>query len=435
DAIANGIGMVHQHFMLVPNFSVLDNIMLGSEGGMLLKKGRAETLKVLDRLEAEYDMSVDHDTDVGDQPVGRQQRVEILKALKSGARILILDEPTGVLTPQEAESLFRMLETLKDSGVTILLITHKLAEIMAVTDNVSIMRGGTMVGHRSTADTGPEELAELMVGRKVLLQVDKGVSAPGEVCLEVAGLGCASQTGSRLLSDISFSVRAGEILGVAGVAGNGQSELLEAIAGMRVPSAGSITILGQEISGESATDPHRMRTLKLAHIPEDRQKHGLVLNFDAKENSILGYHNSTLAGAGHLLDTSAVTSHCEALMATYDVRPPNPQLPAKSFSGGNQQKLVIAREMNAAPKVLVVGQPTRGVDIGAIEFIHKQLIALRDAGCAILLVSVELEEILGLADRILVMNNGHQVGIIDRNEADEQTLGLMMAGIAKGKAA
>ena len=435
DAIAKGIGMVHQHFMLVPNFSVLDNVMLGSEGGMLLKKGRTETLEVLDRLEAEYDMSVDHDSSVGDQPVGRQQRVEILKALRSGARILILDEPTGVLTPQEADSLFRMLGTLKDSGVTVLLITHKLVEIMAVTDSVSIMRQGTMVAHRQTADTSPQELAELMVGRKVLLQVDRGVSKPGETYLDVSGLGCLSRDGARLLTDISFAVRSGEILGVAGVAGNGQSELLEAIAGMRVPNDGSITVLGETITGQSATDPERMRSLKLAHIPEDRHKHGLVLGFEARENSILGYHNTALGGTGRLFDRTAVTRHCEALMATYDVRPPDPALPAKSFSGGNQQKLVIAREMDAAPKVLVVGQPTRGVDIGAIEFIHKQLIALRDAGCAILLVSVELEEIIGLSDRILVMNNGRQVGIIDRDEADERTLGLMMAGIAKGEAA
>ncbi len=435
DAIANGIGMVHQHFMLVPNFSVIDNLMLGSEGGFLLKQGRADTLQDLDRLEAEYDMAVDHDTDVGDQPVGRQQRVEILKALRSGARILILDEPTGVLTPQEADSLFRMLKTLKESGVTVVLITHKLTEIMSVTDNVSIMRQGTMVGHCRTAETSPEELAELMVGRKVLLQVDRGSAAPGEVCMEVAGLGCTNKNGAALLRDISFSLRAGEILGVAGVAGNGQSELLEAIAGMRAPQHGSISILGETISSTNATDPERMRALKLAHIPEDRHKHGLVLGFEARENAILGYQNTDLCGSGRLLDREAVTRHCQALMETFDVRPPNPRLPVKSFSGGNQQKLVIAREMDAAPKVLVVGQPTRGVDIGAIEFIHKQLIALRDAGCGILLISVELEEILGLADRIMVMNNGRQVGIVERSQADEQVLGLMMAGIAPGEAA
>ncbi len=435
DAIDQGIGMVHQHFMLVPNFTALENVMLGSEGGMLLEKGRADTLSTLDRLAEDFGMSVDLDAMVGDLAVGLQQRVEIIKALKGGARILILDEPTGVLTPQEAESLFSILKTLKDSGVTILLITHKLAEIMTVTDNVSIMRNGRMVGHRKTSETTPAELAELMVGRKVLLRVDKGESKSGEIRLAVADLGCTSAQGARLITDISFEVRAGEILGVAGVAGNGQSELLEALSGMRAPSAGSITILGEAISAHQASDPERLRAVGLAHIPEDRHKHGLILGFEARENTILGYHNSAIGGAGRLFDRQAVTSHCQALMDTYDVRPQNPVLSGKNFSGGNQQKLVIAREMNAAPQVLVVGQPTRGVDIGAIEFIHKQLIGLRDAGCAILLVSVELEEILSLSDRILVMNNGRQVGIVARDEADEQTLGLMMAGIPADNAA
>ena len=435
DAIAHGIGMVHQHFMLVPNFTVLENVMLGSEGGMLLAEGREETLGTLQKLADEYGMTVDADALAGDLPVGLQQRVEIIKALKGGAKILILDEPTGVLTPQEAVSLFKILETLKQDGVTILLITHKLEEIMAATDTVSIMRQGEMVGHRTTAETNPEELAELMVGRKVLLRVDKGTSTPGEVKLSVDGLNCTSPEGVRLISDISFKVRAGEILGVAGIAGNGQSELLEALAGMRPPTAGTIKILGQSITADGHTDPQVMRQVGLAHIPEDRHRFGLVLGFEARENAILGYHYGGQTGAGRLIDSKGVTAHCQDLMGAHDVRPDNPHLAAKNFSGGNQQKLVIARELDAAPGVLIVGQPTRGVDIGAIEFIHKELIALRDSGAAILLVSVELEEVLGLADRIMVMNNGHQVGIIDRAEADEQTLGLMMAGIAPGEAA
>lgn len=435
DAIACGIGMVHQHFMLVPNFSVLENVMLGSEGGMLLAEGREETLGTLQKLSDDYGMTVDPDALAGDLPVGLQQRVEIIKALKGGAKILILDEPTGVLTPQEASSLFKILEILKDDGVTIVLITHKLEEIMAATDAVSIMRRGEMVGHRATAKTNPEELAELMVGRKVLLQVDRGTSAPGEVKLHVDGLGCTSPQGNRLINDISFDVRAGEIVAVAGIAGNGQSELLEALAGMRAPSAGTIKILGQIITAAGHSDPNTMRRAGLAHIPEDRHKFGLVLGFEARENAILGYHHSERSGDGPLIDGAKVTAHCKALMSAHDVRPDNPHLSARNFSGGNQQKLVIARELDANPQVLIVGQPTRGVDIGAIEFIHKELIALRDQGAAILLVSVELEEVLGLADRIMVMNNGEQVGMIDRSHADEQTLGLMMAGIAPDKAA
>ncbi len=435
DAIANGVGMVHQHFVLVPNFTVLENVMLGSEGGMLLENGRIETRQSLERLGRDYGMTVDLDAAVGDLPVGLQQRVEILKALKSGAELLILDEPTGVLTPHEAVNLFRILKTLKESGVTILLITHKLDEIMAVTDNVSVMRQGEMVGHRRTTDTNPEELAEMMVGRKVLLRVERGQSKPGDVLLEVSDLGCSSPVGSTLLADISFEVRAGEILGVAGVAGNGQSELLEVLAGMRLPDSGSITVLGHAVDAESEADPEHCRQLGIAHIPEDRQKHGLVLSFEARENTILGYHKGDATGDRVLFNKGAITSHCRQLMNTFDVRPANPELPGKNFSGGNQQKLVIAREMSAAPKVLVVGQPTRGVDIGAIEFIHKQLIELRDKNAAILLVSVELEEIMGLADRIMVMNGGRQVGIIERSVANVQTLGLMMAGISAENAA
>ena len=306
---------------------------------------------------------------------------------------------------------------------------------MAITDTVSIMRRGEMVGHRVTAQTSPEELAELMVGRKVLLQVDRGTSDPGEVKLSLDGLACTTPEGNRLISDISFEVRAGEILGVAGIAGNGQSELLEALAGMRAPSSGTVRILGQTITAQSHSDPQIMRTAGLAHIPEDRHKFGLVLSFQAQENAILGYHYTKRSGEGPLIDSATVTAHCKTLMSAHDVRPDNPQLSARNFSGGNQQKLVIARELDAHPEVLIVGQPTRGVDIGAIEFIHKELIALRDRGAAILLISVELEEVLGLADRIMVMNNGHQVGIVDRAEADEQTLGLMMAGIAPGQAA
>ena len=431
DAIDNGIGMVHQHFMLVPNFTVLENVMLGSEGGNLLQEGEQKVLETLQNLAEEYDIRVEPNALIEDLPVGIRQKVEIVKAIKGGANILILDEPTGVLTPQEADSLFAILRVLKERGVTVLLITHKLEEIMAITDNVSIIRAGQTVGHRKTTETSTGELAELMVGRKVLLRVDRTEANPGEVRLSSKGIGCISSTGIEVLKNISFELKAGEILGIAGVAGNGQTELLEVLSGMRLADSGELQILGEQISSGNVKTPDKMRQMGVGHIPEDRHHHGLVLNFEARENIIFGFHNEDSAGSGKFLQKNIITSLCNKLMEKFDVRPSNPVLHAKNFSGGNQQKLVIAREMNAEPSVLIVGQPTRGVDIGAIEFIHKQLIAMRDAGCAILLVSVELEEIMGLSDRIMVMNNGEQVGIIDREEADERTLGLMMAGISQ----
>lgn len=434
DAIQSGIGMVHQHFMLVPNFTVLENVMLGTEGGILLKQGRKETRRVLENFANQYAMFIDPDALVGELAVGLQQRVEIIKALKGGARILILDEPTGVLTPPEVEKLFDILNMLKQGGVTILLITHKLEEIMAVTDNVSIMRQGEMVGHRKTADTTPEEMAELMVGRKVLLRVEKTEAIPGAPLIAVQNLNYTSKSGAQLLEKISFEIKAGEILGVAGVAGNGQSELLEVLTGMLKPTKGTVSVLGKNISSDHTIKPDEMRKLGVAHIPEDRHKHGLVLSFEAHENAVLGRQNSSLTGNGILLNRDKTKQHCKALMESYDVRPPNPSLAAKNFSGGNQQKLVIAREMHDKPKVLIIGQPTRGVDIGAIEFIHKELIKRRDEGCAILLVSVELEEIFALADRILVMNNGKQVGLVARKDADEKSIGLMMAGVSNADA-
>jgi len=424
-AIAAGIGMVHQHFMLVENFTVLENVMLGAEGGALLGKAAAGARAELKRLERDYGLEVDPDAVIEELAVGLQQRVEILKAMYRGAEILILDEPTGVLTPPEADHLFKILRVLRDQGKTVILITHKLREIMAITDTVSVMRRGEMVATRTTAETTVGELAELMVGRRVLLRVEKGEANPGEVLFSVRNLTVKDGRGVTMVDDVSFDVRAGEIVGLAGVAGNGQSELLEAIAGIRKPSSGQILFDGKEVAD---ADPKRLRALGLAHIPEDRHHMGLVLKFEEYENSMLGYHRNKQYG-GLFLDLGAMQADAEVKIQKYDIRPPNPRLKTANFSGGNQQKIVVAREIERDPKMLIVGQPTRGVDIGAIEFIHRRIIEMRDAGKAILLVSVELDEIRALSDRILVMFAGKLVGE-KPPEADEQTLGLMMAGIA-----
>jgi ABC-type uncharacterized transport system ATPase subunit len=426
DAIARGIGMVHQHFMLVEPFTVLENVMLGAEGGARLKAGVGRARGMLHDLEQRYGLRVDPDAIVGDLPVGLQQRVEILKALYRGAETLILDEPTGVLTPQEADELFRILAALRSQGKTIILITHKLREIMAITDAVTVMRQGAVVADVATAATGREQLAELMVGRKVLLRVDKGIARPGAPLLEVRGLEVVDARGVRRVKDVSFTVRAGEIVGIAGVSGNGQSELLAVLSGMTRPTAGEILVDGRPV--ESDANARRLRVLGVGHIPEDRHREGLIMDFPAWECSILGHHDDPTYNGRVLMDRGAVIGLCRALMRDYDVRPPDPWLKAASFSGGNQQKIVVGREMERDPAVLLVGQPTRGVDIGAIEAIHRRLIVLRDRGKAILLVSVELDEIRALSDRILVMFDGVLMGEAAGETADERRLGLMMAG-------
>ncbi|WP_245565664.1 ABC transporter ATP-binding protein [Thalassobaculum salexigens] len=429
DAIRAGIGMVHQHFMLVPPFTVVENVMLGAEGAPLLAAGIGAARAELLRLGREYGLEIDPDAIVGELPVGLQQRVEILKALYRGARILILDEPTGVLTPQETDQLFEILRELKREGVTVILITHKLREILAVTDTVSVMRRGEMVAHRPTAQTSRGELAELMVGRKVLFRVDKGPASPGAPLLSVAGLGVVDSAGVTRLHDVSFTVRAGEIVGLAGVSGNGQSELLEVLAGLRTPTTGTVRLDDLEIAPDRPSNGAAVRAAGVGHVPEDRHAMGMVMDFDAKESAILGHHTDDRYNAGVLTDPGAIEEACRAKMEGFDVRPPDPSLKSSLFSGGNQQKLVLARELDGDPKILLVGQPTRGVDIGAIEFIHRQLVAMRDAGAAILLVSVELDEIMGLSDRILVMCGGALVGELPADEADERTLGLMMANV------
>ncbi|TYR29802.1 ABC transporter ATP-binding protein [Mesorhizobium microcysteis] len=434
DAIATGIGMVHQHFMLVQNFTVLENVMLGAEGEALLKSSIAKARSELIRLEKEYGLEVNPNAIIEELPVGLQQRVEILKALYRGADILILDEPTGVLTPAEADHLFRILAQLKDEGKTVVLITHKLREIMAITDNVSVMRQGQMVATRKTSETTVEELAELMVGRRVLLRVQKDEGKPGDFKLSVKNLTVKDSRGVTMVDDVSLDVRAGEIVGIAGVAGNGQSELLETIAGIRRAESGTVLLDGKPIDVTGTADPGELRDRGLAHVPEDRHYVGLVLPFEEYENSILGYHDHAQYLKGPFLDIEAIRADARDKIEKYDIRPSNERLKTANFSGGNQQKIVLAREIEKDPGVLIVGQPTRGVDVGAIEFIHKRLIAMRDAGKAVLLVSVELDEIRSLSDRILVMFDGRVVGERD-GEASEGELGLLMAGVERQEAA
>jgi general nucleoside transport system ATP-binding protein len=427
DAIAAGIGMVHQHFMLIDTFTVLENVVLGAEQGGVLRKSFAAARAELDRLGREYGLRVDPDAVIGELPVGDQQRVEILKVLYRGARILILDEPTGVLTPQETGRLFEILRALRDRGVTVILITHKLREIMALTDAVYVMRQGQIVARRNTAETNREELAELMVGRKVRLELEKTEARPGDVLLVAENVGLRDQRGVEVLRDINLTLRAGEIVGLAGVSGNGQSELLDVLSGIRAPDTGCVRVGGREVSALAPVDPAEMRRMGMAHVPEDRLRSGMVAACTARETAILGYHKDAAFCRGALFDHDSITAYCSVLMERYDVRPRAAALKSGNFSGGNQQKLVLAREVSHEPRVLLVGQPTRGVDIGAIEFIHRQLLALRDSGCAILLVSVELQEVMALADRIVVMFGGRIVGEVAGASADERTLGLMMA--------
>ncbi|WP_425100376.1 ABC transporter ATP-binding protein [Tropicibacter sp. S64] len=434
-AISAGIGMVFQHFKLVQNFTVLENVILGAEDGPMLRPSLARARGVLKSLAEEYELNVDPDALIEDLSVGHQQRVEILKALYREADILILDEPTGVLTPAEADHLFRILEGLRKEGKTIILITHKLREIMEITDTVSVMRRGEMTATVKTAETSPEELAELMVGRKVLLRVDKKPAHPGGNVLEIENLRHVDSAGVERLKGISLTVRAGEIVGIAGVSGNGQSELLEVLGGY-ADATGTIRMNGQEIdlTGKHS-DGQSRRARGIAHVPEDRHHEGLILPYTAWENTVFGYHRDPEIQTGILMDNAAIKAEAAKKMERFDVRPPNPNLAAANFSGGNQQKIVLAREIERNPDLLLIGQPTRGVDIGAIEFIHQQIVRLRDEGKAILLVSVELDEIMSLSDRIAVMFDGRIMGERLPAETDQTELGLLMAGVTdtKGK--
>ena len=431
DSIVNGIGMVHQHFMLVENFTVLENIILGFEGETVFGEKLANAKKDLEKLCKTYNFNIDLDATIADLSVGFRQRVEILKSLYRGAEILILDEPTGVLTPQEVDELFKILRSLKDEGKTIVLITHKLIEIMDLTSEVSVMRQGEMVGHTKTKDTNKEQLAEMMVGRSVLLRVDKKEIKKGEVIFKVNNLSVKDDLDVARVKNINLEIRSGEILGIAGVTGNGQTELLEALSGIRKVESGNIQLFGEKISDQNNfLNPRMLKEKGLAHVPEDRQRMGLISDFKAHENLIFGYHDQEPFSKSAVLNSQEITEYSSKIMQEYDVRPNSPNLITSNFSGGNQQKIILSRELNENPKVLLVGQPTRGVDIGAIEFIHQRLIDMRDRGAAILLASVELDEILSLSDRIIVMFDGKIVGEKENKNVTDRELGLLMAGVA-----
>ena len=424
DAIAAGIGMVHQHFMLVDTMTVLENLMLGQERGPMLGDGEAAARATLASFARGHDAALHPDALVETLPVGLKQRVEILKALHRGAEILILDEPTAVLTPIEVEALFEELRTLARAGKTILLVTHKLKEVMAVTDAVTVMRQGAVVAQRETTATTPGELAALMIGRAPQPPVKTPVVA-GAPVLDVDAVTVIDPDGVQRVDHASFCVRAGEIVGIAGVAGNGQSELIEALIGLRPVRTGAIHIGGTDVTALSVAARRRRG---LGHIAEDRLRLGAIPGFTATENALLGRQDDADCSRRGLLRRAAIEGTLEAWMRAYDIRPLDLHRCLALFSGGNQQKLVVARELERGPSVLVVGQPTRGVDVGAAELIHARLLALRAAGAGILLVSADLDEIRLLSDRILVMYAGRIAGEVAADAAHDRRLSLMMAG-------
>jgi len=424
DAIQLGIGMVHQHFMLVDTMTVSENIILGAETGGAVNLDLEKANKDILALSNELRLGVNPTSYIEDLSVGAQQRVELLKALYRNAKLLILDEPTAVLTPQEVEEFFGILRRMREQGKTVVIITHKLEEVLAISDNVTVMRDGKVVGNVKTSETSAKDLARMIVGRDVLLRVEKTDANPSETVLYVQNLSVKNAHGEAL-DGVSFSVQAGEIVGIAGVEGNGQTELIEAIAGLVSNAQGQIELFGKDISNANA---RKRKELGIAHIPEDRHKRGLLLDSDLSENSILGVHYRPPVTTSGFLNSSAIDKRTKEIIENFDVRPPNAELNARALSGGNQQKLIIGREFELNPKLLLVSQPTRGVDIGAIEFIHRKLIELRDAGTAVLLVSAELEEVTALADRLLVIKKGKIVGEVNPKEVSTEEIGLMMTG-------
>lgn len=430
-AIELGIGMVHQHFKLVQPFTVAENIVLGNEPSKFgFLKYRQANQRVRE-LSERYGLKVDPQMRIQDITVGMQQRVEILKTLYRGADILIFDEPTAVLTVQEIEELIEILRNLSAEGKSIILITHKLKEVMALADTVTVIRRGKVIRTLPTSETNERHLAELMVGRDVTFEVEKSKQEPGDIVLSVDSLRMKGDQGKQVLNGISFEVRAGEILGIAGVDGNGQSELIYAITGMRGVNDGSVTLNGKDITNRT---PREVSLAGVSHIPEDRHKHGLVLDFTLSENMILGSYFDPQFGKNGFIDFKAMDMLADKLVNEFDVRGSGIHAKARSLSGGNQQKAIIARELWKNPDLLIAVQPTRGLDIGAIEYVHKRLVEARNQGKAILLVSFELDELYSLSDRIAVMYEGRLMGEVDADHRDDQQLGLMMAGDASAAA-
>ncbi len=425
DAIRRGISMVHQHFMLVPVLSVAENILLGQEamaGRVMLDRREAD--RRIRALGERFGFEVDPEERVGRLSVGWQQRVEILKALYREARILVLDEPTAVLTPQETVEIFAVLRRLAAEGHSIIFISHKLYEVLAIADRITVIRRGKVVGQRLPTQTDEDDLAEMMVGREVQLTVDRGESHPADVTLKVDGLHVRDERGREVVTDVGFEVRAGEILGIAGVAGNGQDELVEAITGLRRPSGGSILLGDRDVTNAG---PRELHGLGVSFVPADRQRFGLVLPFPLTDNLILTDYYAPPYARGLVRDEQAIEARADEAIAQFDIRTPSADVAAATLSGGNQQKVVVAREFDRDLRLVVLDQPTRGLDVGSVEFIHKQVIAKRDAGTAVLLVSAELDEVLELSDRVAVIYRGRLVALVDGPTATREQIGLLMA--------
>jgi simple sugar transport system ATP-binding protein len=424
EAVGAGLGMVHQHFMLIPRFTVTENVILGSEGpGTLLDRTEAEARVA--RLAEEYGLRVNPHAKVEDLPVGMQQRVEILRALYQGGRSLILDEPTALLTPQEVEELYLILRRLKDGGGTVIFITHKLREVAAISDRVTVIRRGKTVGTRLTAETTAAELAELMVGREVVLRVERPPAHPGEPILIAEDLGVTGTRGEQALRGASLTLRRGEILGICGVEGNGQTELVEVLAGLRRPERGRVVLNDRDVT---AAGPRQRRRGGLSYIPEDRHNRGLVLDFTLSENVLLGNSDERPFSKMGRIVVGYVRGLTRTLMRRFDVRAPSSETPARALSGGNQQKLIVARELYREPDALLAIQPTRGLDVGAIEFVHRALVQERDKGRGVLLLSFDLDEVIDLSDRILVLCEGRFVGEFVSGRVSRTELGLLMGG-------
>lgn len=420
-----GIGMVHQHFMLVDAFSVTENIILGSEPHSLGVLNRKKARQTIEELSSRYGLAVDPDALVRDISVGMQQRVEILKTLYRGADVLIFDEPSAVLTPQEIEGLIQIMKELVAEGKSIILITHKLDEIKAVADRCTVIRRGKGIGTVNVNDVSSQELADMMVGRSVSFKTEKRTATPKEVILSVENLTVKESRGLEAVKNLSLEVRAGEVLGIAGIDGNGQSELVQAITGLRKVESGKIMIDGEDMTNKR---PRFITEHGVGHVPEDRHKYGLVLDMSLSENMALQTYYQVPMSQYGVLNYGEMNSQARELIQEFDVRTTNELVPAKALSGGNQQKAIIAREVSRDPDLLIVANPTRGLDVGAIEFIHKRLIEQRDKFKAVLLISFELDEIMNVSDRIAVLHGGEIVGIVDPKETSENELGLLMAG-------